>query len=59
MDKVCFAHDAAFSDSKDLAKKTVSDDILKDRAYVTAINSKYDGYQIELASIRFLTRKQD
>ena len=38
LDKACFAHDAAYSDSKDLAKRTVSDKILKDRAYEIAIN---------------------
>ena len=31
-DKACFAHDAAYSESKDLAKRTISDKILKDRA---------------------------
>ena len=31
--KNCFVHDAAYSTSKDLAKKTVSDMIMKDRAY--------------------------
>ena len=30
LDKACFAHDAAYSDSKDLAKRTISDKILKD-----------------------------
>ena len=34
LDKACFAHDAAYSDSKDLAKRTISDKILKDRAYM-------------------------
>ena len=33
LDKVRFPHDAAYFDSKDLAKKTVSDQILKYRAY--------------------------
>ena len=33
LDKVCFACDVAYSDSKDLAKKTILDKILKDRAY--------------------------
>ena len=28
LDKVCFTHNAAYSDSKDLAKRTVSDKIL-------------------------------
>ena len=29
LDKTCFAHDAAYSDSKDLAERTISDKILK------------------------------
>ena len=33
LDKACFARDAAYSDSKDLAKKIILDKILKDRAY--------------------------
>ena len=32
LDAACCAHDAAYSDSKDLAKRTISDKILKDRA---------------------------
>ena len=34
-----------------LAKKTVSDKVLKERAYEVAINSKYDEYQRELANM--------
>ena len=45
LDKVCFAHDAAYSGSKGLAKTTISYKLLKDRAYEIAINPKYDGYQ--------------
>ena len=33
---VCFAHDAAFSDSKDLAKKTISDIVLKEKNHEIA-----------------------
>ena len=33
LDKAGFAHDAVCSDSKDLAKRTIPDKILKDRAY--------------------------
>ena len=33
IDNVCFAHDAAYSDSEDLPKRTISNRILKDRAY--------------------------
>ena len=51
LDKARFAHDAAYSDSKDLVKITISDKILKDRAYVIARNRKYDGYQRALASM--------
>ena len=49
LDKACFVHDAAYSVNKDLAKKTVSDKVLKKRADEIAINPKYDGYQRGLA----------
>ena len=32
LDKACLTHDAAYSNSKDVAKRTISDNILKDRA---------------------------
>ena len=57
--KVCFAHDAACCDSKNLAKITISDKVLKHRAYEIVINAKYGGYQKGFASISILTRKQD
>ena len=44
LDKACFAHDGAYSDSKFLDKRTISDKILKEIAYEIAINLKYDGY---------------
>ena len=40
LDKACFDYEAAYFNSKDLAKKTISDKILKDRAYEIAINRK-------------------
>ena len=49
LNKTCFAHDAAYSDGKDLPKRTISDKILKDRVYVIARNRIYDGYQRALA----------
>ena len=49
LDKACFHHDMAYGDSKDLAKGTVSDKILIDRAFNIAKNPKYDGYQRDLA----------
>ena len=45
LDKGCLAHDAPNANSIDLAKKAVSDTILKERAYESATNPKYDGYQ--------------
>ena len=44
-------HDVSYSDSKYRAKRSVSGNILKDRAYQIGINPKYNGYQEELASI--------
>ena len=51
LDKACFVHDAAYSDSKDLTKRTVADKILKNKAFDIAKNSNYDGHQRGLASI--------
>ena len=53
LDKACFAHDAAYTDSKDLAKRTISDKIWKERVYEIAINLKYDEYQRGLASMAY------
>ena len=50
LDKACFAHDAAYSDSKDLTKRTIADKILRDKAFNIAKDKKYDGYQRGLAS---------
>ena len=38
LDKACFAYNAAYFDSKDLGKRTVSDKILKGRVYEVARN---------------------
>ena len=43
LDKACFAYDVAYSDSKDLTKRTIAFNIAKD--------PKYDGYQRGLASM--------
>ena len=51
LDKACFVHDAAFSDSKDLTKRTFADKILKNKAFDIANDPKYDGYQKGLASM--------
>ena len=51
LDKACFVHDAAYSDSKDLTKRTVAGKILKNKAFDIAKDPKYDGYQRGLASM--------
>ena len=51
LDKACFAHDAAYSDSKDVTKRTVADKIFKNKAFDIAKDPKYDGYQRGLASM--------
>ena len=40
-----FAHDVAYSDNKDVAEITISEKILKDRAYEIAMNPKYNKYR--------------
>ena len=42
LDKACFVHDAAYSDSKDLPKRTAADKILKNKAFDIAKVPKYD-----------------
>ena len=61
LDKACFAHDAAYSDSKDLTKRTVADKVLRDKAFNIAKDPKYDGYQRGLASVvyKFFDKKSD
>ena len=51
LDKVCFVHGAAYSDRKDLTKRTIADKNLKNRAFDIAKDPKYDRYQRGLASM--------
>ena len=59
LDKACFAHDAAYSHSKDLTKRAAADKILRNRAFNIAKDPKYDGYQTGLASMvyKFFDKK--
>ena len=59
--KLVFAHDAVYSDSKDLAKRTISDKILKDRAYklLEILNMMDLKEDQRVWCINFLTKKQD
>ena len=61
LDKACFQHDMAYGDFKDLAKRTASDKVLRDKAFKTASDQKYDGYQRGLASMvyKFFDKKSE
>ena len=59
LDKVCFQHDSAYGDHKDLINRTEADKVLRDKAYDIASNPEYDGYQRGLASMvyKFFDKK--
>ena len=42
-DKPCFQHDMTYGDFKDLARRTASDKVLRDKAFNIKKNPKYDG----------------
>ena len=48
-----------YGDFKDLARRTASDKIMCDKAFNSAKDPKYDGYQIVLTSMvyRFFNKK--
>ena len=49
LDKACFQHDMAYGDFKDLAKRTIADKVLRNKAFKIANDQEYDGYQRGLA----------
>ena len=51
LDKACFEHGMANGDLKDLPKRAASDKVLLDKAFNTAKNPKYKGYQRGLGSM--------
>ena len=51
LDKAYFQHDIAYSKSNDLAKRTQSGKVLRDKASKIVSDTKYDGYQRGLASM--------
>ena len=61
LDGPCFAYDAAYFDNEKLTKRSISDKKLKDKVYKDSINSKYDGYQRELAFMvyKFFDKKKE
>ena len=57
--KAYFQHDRAYGDSKDLAKRTIADKVLRDKAIKIASDEKYDRYQRGLTSMvyKFFDKK--
>ena len=44
LDKACFQHDMTYRDFRDLARRTASNKVFRDKAFNIAKNPKYDGY---------------
>ena len=57
--QLCFEHNAGYSNSKNLAQRTLAHETLKDKGYVIALNPEYDGYQTGIGSMmyRFFDKK--
>ena len=44
LDRACFQYDVGYDKTKDLVKRTLSDEVLEDKAFKIASNPNYDGY---------------
>ena len=51
LDKACFQYDMAYGKSKDLTKRSQLNKVYRDKAFKTADDPKYDGYQKRLVSV--------
>ena len=51
LNQACFQHNKAYGDFKDLARKTASYKVLRDKAFNIAKNPKYDEYLRGIASM--------
>ena len=51
LDKTCFQHDMADGGFKDLARRTASEKVLREKSFNIAKDTKYDGYQRGLVSM--------
>ena len=51
LDNACFQHDMEYRDFKDLAGRTDSDKVLRDKAFNIAKNRRCDGYQRGVVSM--------
>ena len=58
-DKACFQHGMAYGKWKDLAKRTQSNKVLRNKAFKIGSDPKYNGYQRGLASMvyKFFDKK--
>ena len=50
LDKACFQHGMSYGKSKDLAKRTQPDNVLRNKAFKIASDPKYDGNQRGLST---------
>ena len=59
LDKACFQHDMAYGGFKDFKKRTIADNVLRDKAFKIASDEKYDGYQrgLVLMVYKFFDKK--
>ena len=53
LDKAFFQRDMAYGESRDLAKRSQSDKVFKNKAFKIASDAKYGGYQRGLASMAY------
>ena len=44
LDKACFQHNMVYENFKDLARRTASDKVLRNKAFNIVKNLRYDGY---------------
>ena len=61
LDKAFFQRNRSYGESKDLAKRTQPDKVLRDKAFKIASDPKYDGYERGLASMvyKFFDKKSN
>ena len=60
LDKACFAHDARYCDSNNLARRIASDKVLRNKAFKVVTNPYYNGYERALTSMgcQFFQKKK-
>ena len=51
LDKACFQHDMGYAKSKDIAKRTQSNKVLRDKEFKIVSDLKYSGYQRLLVEV--------